>query len=218
MRFRDRADAGRQLADRLGDYAHRSDVVVLALPRGGVPVAAEVAARLNAPLDVWLVRKLGVPGYPELAMGAIASGGVEIANADVIDSLHIDLAMFRRVASHERVELDRRDRIFRGDRPAPAIAHHVAILVDDGFATGSTMEAAIQSVRKLEPAAIVVAVPVGARDTCDRLRPLVDRMLCLYTPELFRAVGEFYEDFSQTSDDEVRRALNAAKELHDHEA
>jgi predicted phosphoribosyltransferase len=213
MRFRDRVDAGCHLADLVRAYADRPDVLVLGLPRGGVPVAAEIAARLHAPLDVWLVRKLGAPGYSELAMGAIASGGVEIVNADVIDALEIPLPLLHEAAARERVELERRERAYRGDRSTPTIRGHVAILVDDGLATGSTMEAAIRSVRQLEPSAVIVAVPVGARDTCDRLRPLAEQLVCVHAPEVFRAVGEFYGDFSQTTDEEVRRALESAKEL-----
>jgi len=214
MRFRDRVDAGRQLADALHAYADRPDVLVLGLPRGGVPVAAEVAARLHAPLDVWLVRKLGAPGCPELAMGAIASGGVEIVNAEVIQALHVPPLLLHEAAARERVELERRERAYRGDRPVPMVRRHTVILVDDGLATGSTMEAAIRSVRRLEPSAIVVAVPVAARETCERLRPLAEQLVCGHTPEGFRAVGDFYDDFSQTADDEVRRALESAKELH----
>jgi predicted phosphoribosyltransferase len=207
MRFHDRADAGRQLADRLIDYVDRDDVLVLALPRGGVPVAAEIAWRLHAPLDVWIVRKLGVPGSPELAMGAIASGDVQVLNDEVIDSLDIDRHLVEHVAAAERVELERRTHAFRGDAPAPDVRDRVIILVDDGLATGSTMAAAIASVRQLGPRRLVIAVPVGARETCDRLRTQVDAVVCVHTPDLFRAVGEFYGDFTQTTDDEVRRAL-----------
>ena len=212
MRFHDRQDAGRQLADRLGEYANRPDVLVLALPRGGVPVGAEVASRLGAPLDVWLVRKLGVPGYAELAMGAVAAGGIQVLNDDVIESLHIAGPTVAQVAARERAELDRRARAFRGERPLPDVRGRTVILVDDGLATGSTMEAAIAAVRRLEPAAIVVAVPVGARDTCDRLSHVADRMVCLLSPGLFRAVGEWYLDFSETTDEEVRRLLETAYE------
>ena len=212
MRFHDRQDAGRHLADELAAYANRSDVVVLALPRGGVPVGAAIAERLAAPLDVWVVRKLGVPGYPELAMGAIAVGGIEVLNHDVIDSLRISPAQVAQVASRERVELDRRARAFRGDRALPDVRDRVVILVDDGLATGATMEAAILAVRTLAPSAIVVAVPVGARETCDRLRGLADRLVCSQTPDAFHAVGQWYEDFSETTDDDVRRLLVAATE------
>ena len=209
MLFRDRRDAGRQLAMRLDEYRGWRDVLVLALPRGGVPVAAEIAARLGAPLDVWLVRKLGVPGSPELAMGAIASGGVEILNHDVIDSLQIPSAAVQGVAMRERLELDRRNEAFRDGRAEPIVQRRIIVLVDDGLATGATMEAAIASVRQLQPKTIVVAVPVGASDTCARLRRLADRLLCAYELTTFRAVGEHYADFAQTTDDEVRRLLAA---------
>jgi len=209
MLFRDRRDAGRQLAMRLDEYRGWRDVLVLALPRGGVPVAAEIAARLGAPLDVWLVRKLGVPGSPELAMGAIASGGVEILNHDVIDSLQIPSAAVQGVAMRERLELDRRNEAFRDGRAQPIVRRRIVVLVDDGLATGATMEAAIVSVRQLQPKTIVVAVPVGASDTCERLRRLADRLVCPYELTTFRAVGEHYADFAQTTDDEVRRLLAA---------
>jgi predicted phosphoribosyltransferase len=207
MRFHDRVDAGRQLADRLTEYIDRDNVLVLALPRGGVPVAAEIALRLHVPLDVWIVRKLGVPGSPELAMGAIAGGGVQILNDAVIDSLDIDTRIVDEVAAAERIELERRARAFRGDQPDPDVRDREIILVDDGLATGATMAAAIESVRQLGPRRVVVAVPVGARETCVRLRAHVDAVVCVYAPEMFRAVGEFYDDFTQTTDDEVRRAL-----------
>src|SRR5579871_5199792 len=207
-RFRNRQDAGRQLADRLGDeFRHHADVVVLGLPRGGVPVAAEVASRLGAPLDVFLVRKLGVPGQPELAMGAIAAGGVEVLSDDLIDDLGVPAALVQQVAARERLELDRRDRAFRGGRPAAPVRGRRVLLVDDGLATGSTMQAAVIALRQLEPAEIVVAVPVGARESCERIRRLADRVVCLQMPEPFRAVGQWYDDFSETSDDEVRRLL-----------
>ena len=210
MRFHDRQDAGRQLADELAAYAGRPDVLVLALPRGGVPIGAVIADRLGVPLDVWLVRKLGVPGYPELAMGAIAAGGIQVLNDDVIDSLHVPASEIAQVATRERTELDRRAHAFRGDRPLPPVRDRLVILVDDGLATGATMEAAIAAVRSLAPSAIVVAVPVGARETCDRLRGLADRLVCAQTPSGFRAVGEWYDDFSQTTDEDVRRLLDAA--------
>lgn len=218
MLFHDRQDAGRQLANHLAAYAGRSDVVVLALPRGGVPVGAAVAARLAAPLDVWLVRKLGVPGYPELAMGAIAAGGIRVLNQDLIDSLHVSAEQVAQVAMHEGFELDRRARAFRGDRPLPDVRDRVVILVDDGLATGATMEAAILAVRTLAPSAIVVAVPVGARETCDRLGRLVDRLVCAHAPGAFNAVGQWYDDFSETTDDEVRQLLKDADERSPHPA
>lgn len=207
MQFQNRAAAGKQLAARLSDYANRSDVTILALPRGGVPVAAEVAMQLHAPLDVFLVRKLGVPGHAELAMGAIAAGGVEVLSHDLIRDLHIPPRLVEQVAARERLELERRDRLFRGDRDPTVVRGRTVLLVDDGLATGSSMEAAVLALRPMEPARVVVAVPVGAPDTCSRLRRLTDAVVCLSTPEPFRAVGEWYVDFDQTSDDEVRRLL-----------
>jgi predicted phosphoribosyltransferase len=210
MRFLDRADAGRQLAERLTVYAGRSDVVVLALPRGGVPVAYEVARELRAPLDVFLVRKLGVPGHPELAMGAIAEGGVEVLSDDLIHELGIPQKIVQQVAVRERMELDRRDALYRGGRSLPAVRGRVVILVDDGLATGSTVQAAVTALRRMGPARIVVAVPVGARETCERLRRLADAVICLITPEPFQAVGLWYEEFTQTTDDEAKRLLTPA--------
>lgn len=207
--FHDRADAGRQLAERLGEFADRTDVVVLALPRGGVPVAHEVATRIHAPLDVFVVRKLGVPGHGELAMGAVAGEGVEVWNEDVIADLAISPAVLAQVAALERAELKRRDQLFRGHRPFPTVGGKTVILIDDGLATGATMEAAVRALRKLSPAQIVVAVPVGARETCQRLATLADRLVCLARPEPFDAVGLWYEDFSQTTDEEVKRLLPA---------
>ena len=206
-RFVDRADAGRQLAARLTDYADHPDVVVLALPRGGVPVAYEVATRLRALLDVFLVRKLGVPEHPELAMGAIAAGGVEVLSDALIAELGIPASLVRQVAVRERMELDRRDHAFRGDREPPPVRGRTVIVIDDGLATGATMEAAIVSLRRLEPAKIVVAVPIGASETCERLRRLADDLVCLAMPRPFNAVGQWYDDFSQTTDDEVRQLL-----------
>ena len=209
MRFRNRSDAGRQLAARLTEYEGRSDVVVLGLPRGGVPVAAEVAKRLKAPLDVFLVRKLGVPGHPELAMGAIAEGGVEVRSEDLIRDLGVPNALVQQVAVRERLELERRDTLYRGGRQAPAVRDRTVILVDDGLATGSSMQAAVLALRQHAPARIVVAVPVGARETCDRMRRLADQVVCVATPEPFNAVALWYEEFSQTTDEEVRQALAA---------
>jgi erythromycin esterase-like protein/predicted phosphoribosyltransferase len=209
MRFRNRRDAGRQLADALNTYSGRPDVVVLGLPRGGVPVAHEVATWLKAPLDVFLVRKLGVPGHPELAMGAIAEGGVEVLSRDLIRDLGIPRALIQQVAVRERLELERRDALYRGSRRAAAVRGRTVILVDDGLATGSTMEAAILALRQQAPAAIVVAAPVGAAETCDRLRRMADDVVCLSTPEPFRAVGLWYDEFSPTTDEEVKRALAA---------
>jgi predicted phosphoribosyltransferase len=205
--FHDRADAGRQLAERLSAFANRNDVLVLGLPRGGVPVAYEVASRLVAPLDVFLVRKLGVPGHTELAMGAIAPGGVEVLNHDVIVELGISAATVAGIAASERLELDRRDSVFRGGRPMPELSGKTVILVDDGLATGATMEAAVAALRRIGPAEIVVAVPVGARETCERLAGLADELLCLATPAPFNAVGQWYENFSQTTDEEVKELL-----------
>ena len=208
MRFRDRTDAGRQLAARLAHYAGRPDVIVLGLPRGGVPVAAEVAQALGAPLDVFLVRKLGVPGQEELAMGAIAEGGVAVLNEDLIASLRIPRAAVEQAEARETAELQRRQRLYRGSRPAFDLGGRTVILIDDGLATGSTMEAAILALRRRGPARIVVAAPVGARESCDRLGRLADEILCASTPAWFSAVGQWYEDFSETSDDEVRRLLS----------
>jgi predicted phosphoribosyltransferase len=207
IRYRDRMEAGRALASLLRDYAGRDDVVFLGLPRGGVPVAAEVARELGAPLDVFMVRKLGVPGHEELAMGAIASGGVRVLNPEVIDALHIPERAIEMIAQREQRELERRERAFRGDRPAPALRGKTAILVDDGLATGATMRAAVTALRALEPARIVVAVPVGAEETCERFRDDADEVICALTPRPFEAVGLWYENFGQTSDAEVQAAL-----------
>ena len=209
-RFRDRTEAGQLLARALDEYAGRADVIILALPRGGVPVGCEIARRLRVPLDVFLVRKLGVPWHPELAMGALASGGVQVLNDDVVRAYGIPQHVISAVAAHEQEELDRRAREYRGDRAFPSLAGRTAILVDDGLATGSTMRAAVAAVRKEKPAAIIVAVPVAAAQTCSELQHEVDRIVCLRTPEAFSAVGAWYEDFSQISDDEVRALLSAA--------
>ena len=205
--FHDRADAGRQLADRLTPYRDRSDVIVLALPRGGVPVGAEIAVKLRSPLDVFLVRKLGVPSHPELAMGAIAEGGVKVLSQSVIRDLGISPTVVDQVAEREHVELDRRSTAFRGSRLPPAVADRVVILVDDGLATGATMEAAILALRKLKPARIVVAVPVGAAETCARIGTLADEVVAVAIPPDFHAVGMWYDDFDQTSDEEVVATL-----------
>jgi putative phosphoribosyl transferase len=210
MIFRDRVDAGRQLAARLAHYADRTDVLVLALPRGGVPVAYEVAKELKAPLDVFLVRKLGVPGHEELAMGAIASGGVRVLNEDVINYLGIPDQVIDAVAAREERELERRERAYRGDLPPPDVKDRVVILVDDGLATGSTMRAAAASLRLQKPRRIVVAVPVSSPETCDEFRREVDEIVCAVTPEHFQGVGLWYENFSQTSDEEVRALLKQA--------
>ncbi len=212
MLFRDRTDAGRILAEQLSRYADRANVVVLALPRGGVPVAYEVARALHAPLDVFLVRKLGMPGMEELAMGAIASGGVRVLNDDVVQTLQIPEEVIETAAAAEERELERRERAYRGDRPPRDVRGRTVILVDDGLATGSTMRAAVAALRKQQPAAIVVAVPVAARSTCEELAAEVDDIVCARTPEPFRAVGLWYDDFSQTTDEEVRELLRQAAE------
>jgi putative phosphoribosyl transferase len=210
MRFRNRIDAGQRLAAQLTKYSGRSDVIVLGLPRGGIPVAHEVATRLRAPLDVFLVRKLGVPGHPELAMGAIAAGGIAVVNRNLILNLRVPQALVEQVAARERLELERRDAAYRGGRRPPDVRDRIVILVDDGLATGSTMQAAVMALRQQGPARIVVAAPVGAKDTCDQLRRIADEVVCVFTPEDFRAVGLWYDDFSQTSDDEVKRLLAVA--------
>jgi predicted phosphoribosyltransferase len=207
MIFRDRVEAGRRLAAQLTDYANRPDVLVLALPRGGVPVAFEVAEALRAPLDIFLVRKLGVPGHEELAMGAIATGGVRVINEDTVRHLQIPGEVIDAVAMDEQRELERRERAYRNDRPAPDVCGKTVVLVDDGLATGSTMRAAAAALRKQEPARIVVAVPVSAVQTCDEYRMGADEIVCAVTPEPFQAVGLWYEDFSQITDDEVRDLL-----------
>ncbi len=204
MQFRNRTDAGSQLGEALlARYGGRSDVLVLALPRGGVPVASEVARKLNAPLDIFVVRKLGVPGHEELAMGAIATGGAIVFNDEVVRNLGIPKYAIDRVIERERVELERRERDYRGDRPAPPIKGKTVILVDDGLATGASMHAAVQAVRALGPAAIVIAIPAAASSTCSRLRAFVDDLVCLIKPEPFFAVSAWYDDFSQTTDEEV---------------
>ena len=210
MRFHNRVDAGQQLAATLTAFAGRSDVIVLGLPRGGIPVAHEVATRLKAPLDVWLVRKLGVPGHPELAMGAIAAGGIEVLSQDLIRDLGIPRALVEQVAVKERLELERRDTLYRAGRRPVAVRDRTVILVDDGLATGSTMEAAVLALRQQAPARIVVAVPVGARESCERLRRIADEVVCVSIPEQFDAVGRWYDEFAQTTDEEVIRILAAA--------
>jgi putative phosphoribosyl transferase len=208
--FRNRTEAGRVLADELKRYANRDDVIVLALPRGGVPVAFEVAHALHAPLDVFVVRKLGVPGHEELAMGAIASGGVLVIEPSVVEDLSIPMEVVLDVAAREEQERLRREREYRGDRPAPEVRGRTVILVDDGLATGSTMRAAVAALKKSQPAKIVVAVPVAVRSTCEELAEEVDEV-CARTPEPFYGVGEWYADFSQTTDEEVRELLARAE-------
>jgi putative phosphoribosyl transferase len=205
--FANRRQAGEKLAAKLTDYANRQDVLVLALPRGGVPVAYEVARALHAPLDVFLVRKLGVPGYEELAMGAIASGGVRVLNEEVTNRIDFPDSVIDEIASREQRELERRERLYRGDQPAPSVQGRTVILVDDGLATGSTMRAAATALRRMRPAKIIVAVPVAAPETCEEFRKEVDEVVCAAVPEPFMAVGAWYADFSQTSDDEVRELL-----------
>ena len=209
--FRDRRHAGRRLATLLLPYAE-ADPVVLALPRGGVPVGYEIAQRLRAPLDVLVVRKLGVPGHEELAMGALASGGARVLNEDVVRLLGLGEAEIERVAAQEQQELERRERLYRGERPPTPVAGRTVILVDDGLATGATMRAAARSLREREPRTLVAAVPVGAPDSCARLARHVDRMVCLEQPPRFFGVGRWYRQFLQTTDDEVRRLLGAAAE------
>jgi predicted phosphoribosyltransferase len=206
-RFHNRSQAGRLLAAKLAAYAKRPDVFVLALPRGGVPVAYEVAQALEAPLDVFLVRKLGVPGHEEYALGAIATGGVRVINQDLVRALGIPPATIEAIAVREQQELERRERVYRGDRPPPDVRGRTVILVDDGLATGATMHAAVRALRQQGVGRVVVAVPIAPPDTCDRLREVVDDVVCAITPEPFHAVGLWYEDFSQTTDDEVRDLL-----------
>lgn len=206
-RLRDRAEAGRLLAERLRTYAGRNDVIVLALPRGGVPVAFEIARALDAPLDVFLVRKLGVPGHEELAFGAIASGGMRVLNRQVVDALGLPPEQIAAIAAAEQRELERRERAYRGERPPPDVTGRTVILVDDGLATGSTMLAAVRALRQDDPARIVVAVPVADPEVCESLRAEADEVVCLFTPQPFVAVGVWYEDFSQTTDEEVIQLL-----------
>ena len=205
--FLDRRDAGRRLAQKIAGYSNRPDVLVLALPRGGVPVAYEVARALNAPLDVFVVRKLGVPGYEELAMGAIATGGVRVLNNEIVEGLGIPASMIDAVAARERQELARRERLYRDGRPQPDVRGRTVILVDDGLATGATMHAAIEALRQQGPERIVVAVPTASPDTCEEMKRRADEVICAITPEPFHAVGRWYQEFSQTTDEEVRELL-----------
>jgi putative phosphoribosyl transferase len=208
--FPDRAEAGRFLATKLSKYSGRDDVIVLGLPRGGVPVAYEVARALRVPLDVFIVRKLGVPGFEELAVGAIASGGVRVLNEDVARALPNADEIIEAVTKHETAEVERREQKYRDGRPAPEIQGKTAILIDDGLATGATMRAAVKALRQRGAAKIVVAVPVGPLDTCKEFEEEADEVVCASAPEFFQAVGQYYEDFSQTSDEEVRQLLASA--------
>ena len=210
--FPNRAEAGRLLAEKLEKYADRNEVIVLGLPRGGVPVAYEVAKSLRVPLDVFIVRKLGVPGFEELAAGAIASGGVRVLNEDVLRALPNADEIIESVTAKETAELERREKSYRDNRPAPELRDRVVILVDDGLATGATMRAAVKALRQRGVAKIVVAVPVGPPDTCREFEDEADETICASAPEFFQAVGQYYEDFSQTSDDEVRALLARAAE------
>jgi putative phosphoribosyl transferase len=216
MRFRNRTEAGRTLATKLTAYANRPNVVVLALPRGGVPVAFEVARELNAPLDIFVVRKLGVPGQEELAMGAIATGGVRVLNDDVVEGLRISDAVIEGVTAVQQRELERREHLYRSDRPALEVRNRTVLLVDDGLATGSTMRAAVMALRQRQPARIVVAVPTAPPVACEMLRVEADEVVCVMTPEPFYGVGFWYEDFSQTSDEEVRTLLQQAAQEGGH--
>ena len=216
MIYHDRSEAGKELATKLSAYKDRDDVLVLALPRGGVPVAFEVAQALDAPLDVFLVRKLGVPGHEELAMGAIATGGVRVLNEEVVDYLKIPERVIDSITAEELKELKRREIAYRGNRPEPEVKGKTVILIDDGLATGSTIRAAAQALRQQQPARIVVAVPVSAPETCDEYRIGVDEIICAATPEPFWGVGLWYHDFSQTTDEEVRDLLERARKSEPH--
>jgi len=212
--FRDRTDAGRRLASLLRSYAGNPEAIVLALPRGGVPVGFEVARALDLPLDVFIVRKIGVPGHEELAMGAIASGNVLVLNEEVIQHLHIPQAMIDAVAARESQEMARRERAYRDDAPPPSLTGRVAILVDDGLATGSSMKAAVRALRQQNASRIVVAVPVAPKIVVDDFRALADEIVCVETPEDFYAVSVWYDDFDQTTDREVRQLLAASHGVH----
>jgi putative phosphoribosyl transferase len=216
--FRDRAEAGRLLAETLREYANRDDVVVLALPRGGVPVGFEVAKALKAPLDVFVVRKLGVPEHEELAMGAIASGGVRVLNRELIRALGIPDEVVEQITREEQRELERREREYRNGRELIDVRGRTVILVDDGLATGSSMRVAVLALKQKEPAQIVVAVPVAPRNSCVEMESVADRVVCAVTPEPFWGVGQWYTDFSQTSDDEVRELLRRAANFPAHRA
>jgi putative phosphoribosyl transferase len=215
-RFRNRSEAGRRLAAELRAYANRSDVIVLALPRGGVPVGFEVASALQAPLDVFIVRKLGLPWHEEFAMGALASGGVRVLDEDAIRITGVSETDIQRVIIVEQAEIERREQQYRGTRPFPDVSGKTVILVDDGLATGSTMRAAVAALRKKGPARVVVAVPVAAPNVCNAFRDVADEIVCVETPELFQAVGQWYDDFSQTTDSEVHALLDRSRESREH--
>ncbi len=207
MNYDDRYQAGRVLVDSLKNYAKRTDVIVLALPRGGVPVAYEIAHKLSLPLDIFIVRKLGVPGHEELAMGAIASGGITVLNEEIVNLLHISTEAINNIQKSEQEELLRRERVYRGTKPSPELLGKTIILVDDGIATGYTMRAAIAALKQKKPAKLIVAIPVAARSTCEEIAPLVDEIICPMRPVNFYAVGLWYNDFSQTTDEEVVHLL-----------
>lgn len=211
MVFQNRTEAGFKLAEKLMPYAGRSDIVVLALPRGGVPVAFPVAEALDAPLDLFIVRKLGVPGHEEMAMGALASGGVRVLLPHIVRQMNVDRAQIDRVTAVEQRELERRESAYRGELPRPALRDKIVILVDDGLATGASMHAAVVALRRHEPAKIIVAVPVASPETCQEFRDEVDEVICMMTPQPFQAVGLWYTDFDQTTDDEVRDLLQRAQ-------
>lgn len=206
-RFKDRREAGQVLGKELSVYANRADVLVLGLPRGGIPVAFEVAKALGTPLDVFVVRKLGVPDLPELAMGAIASGGIQVIHQPVVQAFKIPDTVINQVAASEQQELERREQLYRGNRPVPKFKDQIILLIDDGLATGATMRAAVMALRDRQPGRIVVAIPIAPPETCDELRSEVDEVICPITPERFSAVAKGYEDFSQTSDEEVQELL-----------
>ena len=210
--FENRHEAGRRLAEKLAKYSDRNDVIVLGLPRGGVPVAYEIARYLRVPLDVFIVRKIGVPGFEELALGAIASGGVRVLNDEVVRILPNAQQVIEESTARERIELERREKLYRDDRAPPDLHERTIILVDDGLATGATMRAAVGALRQQGAARIVVAVPVGAPETCREFETEVDETICAISPFYFEAVGQFYDDFSQTSDDEVRELLQRANQ------
>ena len=213
MYFRDRTEAGQVLARCLQQYKNQPDVLILGLPRGGVPVAYEVARELNAPLDVFIVRKLGVPGHEELGMGAIATGGVRTLQDGIVRELGISPQTIEAVSAREQAELERRERLYRGDRPAPTIKGRTVVIVDDGLATGSTMKAAIQAVRQQDPRQVIVAVPTAPSETCEQLKESADHVVCALTPEPFFAVGGSYADFTQITDGEVRDLIASAANI-----